>query len=64
MLEKGDEVGYFAYGGSCVVTVFRENTIQFDEDLMLNSSRDIETLVKHGTSLGLATPQKMATDSI
>ena len=33
-LEKGDEAGYFAYGGSCVVTVFPHNAIRFDEDLV------------------------------
>ncbi|KAG6837363.1 hypothetical protein H0H93_010965 [Arthromyces matolae] len=45
-LKKGDELGYFAYGGSTVVAIFPEGTIQFDEDLVKNSEQPIETLVK------------------
>ncbi|KAI6010719.1 phosphatidylserine decarboxylase-domain-containing protein [Pisolithus orientalis] len=60
-IKRGDEVGYFAYGGSTVIAVFPPGLIQFDEDLVLNSTGksvaangqgSIETLVKVGYSLG------------
>lgn len=52
---KGDVHGYFAFGGSTVIILFEPGAIQFDKDLLDNSSRHIETLVKVNTSLGVAT---------
>eukprot|EP00755_Sulcionema_specki_P023272 Sspe_Gene.78514::Locus_49108_Transcript_1_1_Confidence_1.000_Length_1054::g.78514::m.78514/K01613/psd, PISD; phosphatidylserine decarboxylase len=52
VVQKGDELGYFAYGGSTIVTVYRPGMIQFDEDLVLNSKNGCETLVKMGEPLG------------
>ncbi|TDL21984.1 hypothetical protein BD410DRAFT_789065 [Rickenella mellea] len=51
-VKKGEELGYFAYGGSTVITVFPKNFIKFDEDLVVNSKNTLETLVKVGWSLG------------
>lgn len=51
-VERGEEVGWFAYGGSTVVVVFPEGMIVFDEDLCVNSEHSIETLVRVGDSLG------------
>lgn len=54
-LKKGDEHGYFAFGGSTVLVLFPRGSIEFDNDLLANSAKPIETLVKVGTSLGRAT---------
>lgn len=54
-LNKGDEHGYFAFGGSTVLLFFPPGSIQFDDDLLENSSKPLETLVKVGTSIGRAT---------
>ncbi|PWZ01514.1 hypothetical protein BCV70DRAFT_236186 [Testicularia cyperi] len=44
---RGDELGYFAYGGSTVVCVFPpEAKVQFDADLVENSRAGIETMVR------------------
>ncbi|KYR01334.1 Phosphatidylserine decarboxylase proenzyme 2 precursor [Tieghemostelium lacteum] len=51
-IKKGDEHGYFAFGGSTILLLFKKNTIQFDNDLLVNSNKPIETLVKVGTSIG------------
>ncbi|KAI0343419.1 hypothetical protein BDW22DRAFT_1373312 [Trametopsis cervina] len=51
-VKRGDELGYFAYGGSTVVAVFPKGFMTFDEDLVENSSKPIETLMKVGYSLG------------
>ncbi|GAA5860151.1 hypothetical protein JCM8547_009204 [Rhodosporidiobolus lusitaniae] len=53
-VKRGDEVGYFAFGGSTIVVVFKPNTVQFDQDLLTNSKHSIETLVRVGTRIGRA----------
>jgi len=52
--KKGDELGYFAFGGSTVIVLFKNGTISFEEDLVVNSAKPIETLVKLGQPLGRA----------
>ncbi|ORY72903.1 phosphatidylserine decarboxylase-domain-containing protein [Leucosporidium creatinivorum] len=49
---RGDELGYFAYGGSTVVAVFPAGKVQWDEDLIINSSVPIETAVRVGEQIG------------
>ncbi|KAF7983397.1 hypothetical protein HWV62_22415 [Athelia sp. TMB] len=49
---RGEELGYFAYGGSTVIAVFPQGVVKFDEDLVVNSNEPIETLVKVGYSIG------------
>ncbi|RDB23914.1 Phosphatidylserine decarboxylase proenzyme 2 [Hypsizygus marmoreus] len=51
-VKRGEELGYFLYGGSTVVAVFPKGVIEFDEDLVKNSKQPIETLVKVGHSIG------------
>jgi len=54
-LKKGNEYGYFAFGGSTVLLFFKKGSITFDQDLVLNSLKPLETLVKMGSPLGKAT---------
>jgi phosphatidylserine decarboxylase len=54
MLEKGQELGIFAYGGSSVVTLFPTGSVDFDADLSARSLEGTETLVELGSSLGKA----------
>ncbi|KAG2202761.1 hypothetical protein INT47_004785 [Mucor saturninus] len=51
-LEKGQEMGYFQYGGSTVIVVFPKDTVAWDEDLLDNSNKSIETLVQMGEKIG------------
>lgn len=53
-VKKGDELGYFAFGGSTCLVLFKRGTIAFDNDLMLNSVKPIETLIKVGDRIGSA----------
>lgn len=55
---KGEEKGYFAYGGSTVVVLVKENMVDFDEDLLENSKEQIETLVKMGERIGFCRNQE------
>ena len=50
--KKGEEKGYFEFGGSCTILLFEPRAIQFDEDLLEASAESIETYAKMGTSLG------------
>ena len=45
-ITRGEELGWFAYGGSTVITVFPAAMVQFDEDLRTNSASALETYVK------------------
>lgn len=50
-LRRGDEFGYFAFGGSTVVTVFQPGRVAFDDDLLELSNNGMEALVRVGQSL-------------
>lgn len=52
MQKKGAEKGYFSFGGSCLILLFKPGMIQLDQDLIDASSRSLEVLGKLGQSLG------------
>ena len=45
---KGDEKGYFKFGGSTVMLVARAGALTFDADLVRNSAAGLETRVRCG----------------
>lgn len=49
IVHRGDEMGYFCYGGSTVLAIFPRDTVKFDSDLRRNSEKPLETLVKVST---------------
>ena len=51
---KGEEKGFFAFGGSCVITRFERGRIRFDADLLAQSAECVETYAKMGDRLGEA----------
>lgn len=51
---KGEEKGLFELGGSSVVLLFRQGAIDFDEDLVDMTAREIESHVRMGESVGTA----------
>lgn len=50
---RGEEMGYFAFGGSCVVLCFEPGALSLDEDLLDRSAESLEVYAKMGDSLGL-----------
>lgn len=44
-VRRGEELGYFKFGGSTLVVLFEEGKMRFDDDLVANSSMALETLV-------------------
>ena len=51
---KGEEKGFFAFGGSCVITLFERGRIRFDSDLLASSAEGVEVYAKMGGRLGEA----------
>lgn len=52
-VKKGEEKGYFKFGGSTVVLLFEKNKIKIDEDLLMNTSKDLETTIKMGERIAV-----------
>jgi phosphatidylserine decarboxylase len=51
-VNKGEEKGYFKFGGSTVVLLFEKSKIHIDEDLLINTAKGYETTVKMGERIG------------
>ena len=47
-VNKGEEKGYFKFGGSTVVLLFEKNKINIDEDLLINTAQGYETTIRMG----------------
>ncbi|KAI7854427.1 phosphatidylserine decarboxylase-domain-containing protein [Circinella umbellata] len=45
-LARTDELGYFAFGGSTIVVLWEKGAVTFDRDLLENSEKTLETLVR------------------
>lgn len=52
-IKKGDEKGYFKFGGSTVVLLFEKDKIQIDQDLLRNTSNSLETTIKMGEQIAV-----------
>ena len=55
LIEKGEEVGIFEFGGSSIIVAFEQERIEFDVDLKDTTHNLIETDVEVGMQLGRAT---------
>ena len=51
-ISKGDELGYFAFGGSTCIVLFPPDCVVWDQDLIENSQKSLETLVQVGERIG------------
>jgi phosphatidylserine decarboxylase len=47
-IQKGDELGYFLFGGSCVITLFEEGAVTLAEDLLESTGNGLELYAKMG----------------
>lgn len=50
---KGDEKGYFSFGGSCVATLFAAGRLQIDPDLLQQGAQGREVYAPMGTRIGI-----------
>ncbi|KAF7361137.1 Phosphatidylserine decarboxylase proenzyme 2 [Mycena sanguinolenta] len=51
-VRRGQEFGYFAFGGSTIVVLFEKDVVEWDEDLLVNGRASLETLVRVGMGIG------------
>jgi phosphatidylserine decarboxylase len=51
---RGDEKGWFEFGGSTIIQLFKKDVVQPDAELLTYSGRGTETLVKMGACVGRA----------
>lgn len=51
---KGQEKGWFEFGGSCVVTLFQPGRLRLCDDLAASAAKHEETLARMGEPLGYA----------
>lgn len=51
-VRKGDDLGWFQFGGSTVIFIAPEGKVMWDGDLMRNSMNGTETLIRVGNHIG------------
>lgn len=51
-VRRGQEKGRFEFGGSTVILLFQEGAVHPKEQLVLNTGRGYETIVKMGERIG------------
>ena len=54
LVKKGEELGYFSFGGSSVLTLFEKDRLRISEDVQQHSQANIETYAKMGEEMGRA----------
>jgi phosphatidylserine decarboxylase len=52
-VKKGEEKGYFKFGGSTIVLLFEKSKICVDKDLLINTAKGYETSIKMGERIGV-----------
>ena len=50
---KGDEKGYFRFGGSSTITIFEPGRMRFDDDLLKQSANHTELYARMGDRMGV-----------
>ncbi|BBH54475.1 phosphatidylserine decarboxylase [Fluviispira sanaruensis] len=58
-VEKGDEKGYFKFGGSTCIFFFENGIMEFDTDIVKSSEQGLETLVQMGEKIGHLAERKV-----
>lgn len=51
--KKGEEKGYFMFGGSTIILFVKENILEIDNDILMNSALGNETIVSVGEKIGI-----------
>lgn len=54
VVQRGDEKGYFAFGGSCVITLFERGRVRLADDLRAAAADGRELYARVGDALGTA----------
>lgn len=54
LVKRGEEKGYFAFGGSTVILMFEKDRVRIAQDIIENTAAGYETKVKQGETIGQA----------
>ena len=52
-VRRGQEKGYFQYGGSTIILLFASDRVVFDSDILKDSERGLEVRVSAGEKIGM-----------
>jgi phosphatidylserine decarboxylase len=52
-VKKGDEMGFFSFGGSSIVLLIKKDKIKIDYDLLINTRKGLETKIRMGEKIGI-----------
>jgi len=52
IVKKGEEKGYFLFGGSTCILVLEKDKVVIDEDIIKNTQNKIETRIYMGEKFG------------
>ena len=52
-VKKGEEKGYFSYGGSTIVVLYKKDAIKIDADICEYAAQNIEVKVTYGEKVGM-----------
>ncbi|MEW8996108.1 phosphatidylserine decarboxylase [Clostridium sp.] len=52
-INRGDEKGYFKFGGSTVIVMLKKNILKLDDDICYQSNLGVETAVHMGEKIGV-----------
>lgn len=50
--KKGEEKGFFEFGGSTILLFVKDDVVEYDDDIVKNSKNGMETIVKYGEKIG------------
>lgn len=53
MVERGQEKGYFEFGGSTIVLLIQRDRAEIDSDILRNTEDGIETIIRAGEKIGV-----------
>ena len=56
--KKGEEKGYFEFGGSTICLLVKNNILELDDEIIKNTKNEYETKVKCGERIGQAIEKK------
>ncbi len=51
-VRKGEEYGFFSFGGSCILTIFEKGKVRLSQDLIECSEKGMELYAKMGEEMG------------
>ena len=52
IVRKGEEEGFFEFGGSTIILLTEKGRIKADDDLLLNTKEGFETKIMQGETIG------------